>query len=150
VSYVPTYSHGGASVPGWPAVIGNVAGAGRPVSLLGANASSPIQPCMNIILAGIGAAPPTCTVILECNGGKPDTNGNPPSTDWIDVSGGGYNLSGASVLAKLIPAVVPFWRTRIVSIFEGNLVSYVPLIPTPTGVLVSPSYPNLMAAQSLF
>jgi hypothetical protein len=152
MSYTPAYSHGGPSVPGWPAVAGNVTGSGRPISLLGADVSSPIQPCMVILYTGtVGQV---VGVVLECNGGPLDSNGNPPAADWVDVSSGGYVLTipGGGTpqkLAKLLAPVMPFWRTRITSI-GGSITSYVPLIPTPTGVLVPASYPSLQAAQSLY
>jgi hypothetical protein len=87
----------------------------------------------------------SCTVLIEGNGGLIDNTGNPPSGEWIDYSSGGYALTNGQVLSKKLPFSIPYWRTRITAITLGGgsgVVSYVPSIIGPTGIVVSASYPR--------
>jgi len=132
----PIYSHGGATVNNWIAVPGTTISAGRPISI----AQAIQDPAIQIIFTGTSV-----TVLLEGNGGPLDpTTGNPPSTDWIDYSNGGYVLAANGFFSKFLERSVPCWRTRItaINITGGSgLVSYCPGIIGIHNVIVSASYP---------
>jgi hypothetical protein len=131
----PFYSHGGVTMSGFVAVPGTTISAGRPISISQATQNPAIQ----IFFVGT-----SCTVLIEGNGGPLDSTGNPPSTDWIDYSSGGFALTTGQSLSKFLPRVVPYYRTRISAIVLGGgsgLVSYVPCIIGPGGIIASASYP---------
>lgn len=133
----PIYSHGGVSQSGFPAVLGTAQNSGRPVAIVQAIA----DPAMQFFFTGTSV-----TVLIEGNGGLIDTTGNPPTTEWIDYSAGGYTIGNNGQLSKFLPRSIPYWRTRITAITAptgSGLVSYVPIIIGPNGVLVSASYPQL-------
>lgn len=130
----PTYSHGGSSVTGFPAVLGTTTNSGRPVQIIQAL----VDPAMQFFFTGT-----SCTVLLEGNGGRVDSTGNPPSGEWVDYSSGGYALTNGQTLSKFLPRCIPYWRTRITAIVAGTLVSYVPSIVSPEGQVVSTGYPEI-------
>ncbi len=135
---MPTYSHGGASQSGFAAVVGTTTNSGRPISIVQADQ---VNPAIQIFYSGT-----SCTVVVEGNGGAIDNTGNPPSTDWIDYSSGGFALTNGQQLSKYLPRSIPYWRTRITAINTptgAGLVSYCPCIVGPNGVIVSASYPKL-------
>lgn len=137
----PTYSHGGETSGPWVAVSGTVTGSGRPISAV------PAHP-VNIPVMVIVCATGTATVVLEANGGQLDDNGNPPAGEWVDVSGGGYDLTAGDTLCKRLPPVMPYWRTRITAIAGGATVtSYVPLLVLAEGGKISASYPGLTSTS---
>lgn len=146
VSYKPTYSHGGSSSPGWAAVAGNATGAGRPIMVYGA-----IQSCALYISIVSGSG--TATVTVEANGGALDSNGNPPSADWVDQSpeGTGYVMSSADTTTRqylILPATkAPFWRTKILAISGVTIESAVSqiIVSSPAGfpMAVAAKYPTL-------
>lgn len=136
--YAPTYSHGGSSQPGHPAVSGTTTGTGRAISVIGA-----IQDCAMYVklVGGTG----TATVKIECNGGALDESSNPPSDGWIDMSDGGYSLSSGNIEEyKRIPApLAPFWRTNITAIAGGAQVE-----SAISGIVVAgPGGPQQASAQ---
>jgi hypothetical protein len=142
--FVPTYSHGGSSVPGFPAVAGTATGAGRPISVIGA-----IQSCSLQIVCTGG----TATVRIEASGAALDSTGNPPSTSWTDESGGGYALTAGQTVFKSIPASrAPFWRTYISAIAGATVTSYIPcmIVASSSGFpkWVLPTYPSLSNVQN--
>lgn len=142
---IPTYSHGGVSQAGFPAVLGTTTNAGRPISIVQANQT---DACIQIFFSGT-----SCTVLLEGNGGLVDSTGNPPSGEWIDYSAGGFALTNGQQLSKFLPRCVPYWRTRISAINTPTgqgLVSYTPSIIGPGGIVVSASYPTLTSGPQSY
>ena len=138
---IPTYSHGGNSQSGFPAVLGTTTNSGRPVAIVQAIS----QAAMQVFFSGT-----SCTVLIEGNGGLVDQTGNPPAAEWIDYSSGGYSLTNGSQLSKYLPRAIPYWRTRITAIVAGTLVSYVPSVVGPNGVIVSASYPSLTSGPQSY
>jgi hypothetical protein len=141
---VPCYSHGGSSVPGFPAVLGTTTNSGRPVQILQAQQ----QPAMQVFWSGTSV-----TVVIEGNGGALDSTGNPPSGEWIDYSSGGYALTNGQNLSKKLPYSVPYWRTRITAINTptgSGLVSYIPSIIAPNGEVVATGYPELTSGPQSY
>ena len=130
----PTYSHGGASQNGFIAVPGTTTSSGRPVAIVQAISDAAMQ----FFFTGT-----SCTVLIEGNGGAISSTGNPPSGEWIDYSNGGYSLTNGQTLSKFLPRCIPYWRSRITAIVAGTLITYVPSIVGPNGVIVSASYPNI-------
>lgn len=137
---IPVYSHGGQSMQGFPAVVGNTTNSGNPILI----ANTIYEPAMHIFFAGT-----SCTVFIEGNGGIIDPiSGEPPAGEWIDYTGGaGYGLTNGQTLSKALPKTIPCWRTRISAIVAGVLTSYVPAIVIPGGNLVSAGRPG-RAAQA--
>ncbi len=148
-SIFPVYSHGGTTAGGFPAVIGNTTNSGRPVFIGDAVATNTLLlPAMVGFFSGT-----SCTVLIEGNGGTIDSTGNPPSGEWIDVSGGGYALTNGQSFAKTLPMQFPCYRTRISAMTIGGgtgFQSYVPNIITNGGVVASARYPKLSSSQSLY
>jgi hypothetical protein len=126
MGYSPCYSLGGGTTPGGiPAVPGTAIGAGRPVSLLAVPQGTAIQNCPVMVVISTAAS---ANVIIECNGGPVDINGNPPDSDWLDVSSGGYTVTAGSVLGKRCPPGVPFWRARLSAYTgPGSVTAYFPV-----------------------
>jgi hypothetical protein len=88
----------------------------------------------------------SATVKVECNAGPTDILGNPPATEWIDVSAGGIGMVNGDVLAKRCPPGMPFWRTNIIAISGGGSVqSYFPVTP-----VCPAAYPSTNAVTSEF
>ena len=141
----PVFSHGGTTVPGFTAVVGNTTNSGRPVFLSNGVVGE-------IYLHGILDSPGTCTVVIEVNGGSADPQtGIPPAADWIDISSGGIALSaGSPNFAKKIPPILGYVRTRITVYGSGTFRSYIPAFRTATGDFQSASYPSIRNVQSLF
>ena len=135
----PTYSHGGASAPNWAAVSGTTTGAGRPIDVGGTDPDPFVWPVLVIFCKGGTSA----TVKIEANGGDLDSNGNPPTDEWVDISGGGYALTAGQSVAKNIPPTVPFVRTNITAITGSTVVSYIPLVYFPGGRVASAAYPTI-------
>lgn len=134
----PTYSHGGANAPNWAAVSGTVQGGGRPIDVGGTDPDPFVWPVMMIFCAG-----GTATVKIEANGGDLDSTGNPPSGEWVDISGGGYSMTAGTSVAKNIPPTVPFIRTNITAISGATVTSYIPLVYYPGGRVASAQYPSI-------
>jgi hypothetical protein len=119
-AFAPTYSHGGNAADG------TVAGNGTPIYIGDGTTQSP---AMVVICKG-----GTAVVVMESNGGAVDQGtGLPPSDEWVDCSNGGYALVPNQTLAKVLPVSMPFWRTRIINITGGQVVSYIPGLRTTTG-----------------
>lgn len=139
--YRPTFSHGGASVPGWTAVSGLATGAGRPVMVWGA-----IDYCaMTVSVTGGNA-----TVGIEANQGSLDSTARPPSAGWVDQSsdGLGFAVTPSAPICKVLPApLAAFWRTNILSLDSGaQVTSYVGAITITSAsgpVTVSAKYPSI-------
>jgi hypothetical protein len=138
----PVFSHGGPGSQGFPPVPGTGLSNGQPVSIAAA-----IQDAVfSLILSGITNQ--TLNVQIQANGGLVDATGNPPSTDWMDVSGGGYTMTvGAgnapAVLCKIIPRAKPYYRTVIVGYTSGTLVSYVDGVIGSFGLIQAAQRPAL-------
>jgi len=142
---VPVYSHGGPSQAGWTAVLGTSTNSGLPIAILQANQTNP---AIQIFFSGT-----SCTVVVEGNGGTLDSTGNPPSGEWIDYSSGGFALTNGGQLSKYLPRSIPYWRTRITAINSPTgqgLVSYVPDLVGPNGVITSAARPNLTTGQQSY
>ena len=140
----PTYSHGGASANGFPAVLGTTTNSGRPVAIVQAIQ----QPAMQIFFSGT-----SCTVVVEGNGGQLDSTGNPPAGEWVDYSSGGFALTNGQQLSKKLPFSIPYWRTRISAINTPTgqgLVSYIPSIVVSNGWVVSTGYPEISTGQQSY
>jgi len=135
----PIYSHGGANAPNWPLVAGTTTGGGRPIDVAGADPDPFVWPVVEIFCKGGTSA----TVKIEANGGDLDSTGNPPSDEWIDISGGGYTLTAGQSVAKNIPPTCPYIRTNITAITGSTVVSYIPLVYFPGGKVASASYPTI-------
>src|ERR1700687_5781556 len=114
-SIYPTYSHGGVSAGGFPVVVGNATNSGRPIFIGDAVATN------TLLLPGLMGffTGTSCTVLVEGNGGQVDATGNPPASDWIDVSSGGISLTTGQFFAKVLPIQFPIYRTRITAIVAG-------------------------------
>lgn len=135
--FTPRYSHGGPSEVGWTAVAGTTTNSGNPIDLSGADPEPANWPVIEIFCAG-----GTATVLIEANGGLLDSTSNPPSGEWVDISGGGYALTAGTYVAKRIPPNVPFIRTRISANSGATVTSYVPCICYPGGKWTSAPRPH--------
>lgn len=140
----PTYSHGGPGSSGFPTVQGTGVSNGQPISIVNATNDAAV---FTLILSGTTGQ--TLTVFIESNGGPVDATGNPPASDWVDMTGGtGYVMTvGASnapdVRAKLIPRGKPYWRSRISAYTSGTLVSYCDGVIDATGYIKTAGRPPL-------
>ena len=138
---VPTYSHGGTTNSlAFPPVDGTIPGAGNPIFI---GDAATVDPAINVVITN-----GTAVVQLQCNGGKVDQYGQPPASDWVDCSSGGYQMVPFQVLAKRVPRNEPYWRTYIVSITGGSVTSYCPGLRTESGDFQTAGYPPVESVQS--
>ena len=79
----PTYSHGGPGSVGFPLVVGTGVSSGQPISIVNSTNDDAV---FTLILSGTTGQ--TLTVVIEANGGPIDATGNPPASDWVDVTAG--------------------------------------------------------------
>lgn len=141
----PTYSHGGADVGKWPAVVGDSGhlGPGRPISVIGAVNHLSLRPAFNLIASGTSG---TCVVRIQCNGGAV-TSGVPDPNAWIDALETPLTFDAGETTGKKIMLSQPYWRTYLVSC-SGDIqfLSYIPCIHlwTPGGGIqwASAQYPT--------
>lgn len=145
--FQPWYSHGGPNFPNWTGVAGTTNSSGLPIMIGGSSPVSWAWPCIFVKCEGGGGS---ATVFIEVNGGALDSTGNPPTNDWLDITGGGVAMStaGTNKICKTLEPTMPFVRTRITSIAGGaTITSYVPLlyVQSQSGVyqVVSASYPPI-------
>lgn len=130
--YNPVYSHGGLSVDSWPAVAGTIMGPGRPLMTYGAIVCSGMSIC---------CAGGTATVVVECNGGTLDVDGNPPASEWMTFAT--YTMSGGDREAPALPYTHPIYRTNITAISGATVTSSISHIISQ-GFRVHPAkYPTI-------